>query len=102
MIFLTEAEAARLEGKVPRQKRGRARRPDIPSAPRQKRGEGDRQRDLDTLAAAGWTCTHYDHATGTHWLSGPAGETPRATSYREMLDRAVAFVAEGKVEVVAS
>ena len=53
---------------------------------RAERGEGDRVKDLMTLAACGLNCTHYCHATGTHWLSGPAGETPRYMSYRQMLD----------------
>ena len=53
---------------------------------RAKAGEGDRVKDLMTLAAAGYTCTHYDHASKTHWMSGAAGETPRVSSYRQMLD----------------
>ena len=86
MIFLSEHDAARLGivGAKKRTKRGRTARPDIPSAGRAAPGEGDRIEDLQTLAAAGWTCTHCQD--GQHWMSGARGETDRYPSYRAMLD----------------
>lgn len=63
----------------------RKARPDAPRAARA--GEGDRQRDLQTLAARGWTGTNYDHATGAHWMTNRAGVCgPSFPTYRAMLD----------------
>lgn len=89
-IFLSEAAAQRA-GLVPKTKKAKAKnaRLDIPRAARAAAGEGDRQKDLETLAAAGYTCTNYCHATGAFWMSGAAGTTPRVTSYRQMLDDAM-------------
>ena len=86
-IFLSEAAAQRA-GLVPKTKKAKAKdaRSDIPRAERAAAGEGDRVPDLMTLAAAGYTCTHYCHATGEYWMSGGAGVTPRVPSYRAMLD----------------
>lgn len=79
---------AAVQGKQPRRSARHAReaRPDIPRPPRAKAGEGDRQKDLEELALRGWTCTHYLHATGEHWMTGKAGTSVRFSSYREMLD----------------
>lgn len=90
MIHLSEHDAARLglADAKPRRKASHAReaRPDVPRAARAGKGEGDRVPDLMRLAAAGYTCTHFDAASGLHWMSGAAGETPRVPSYRQMLD----------------
>lgn len=89
-IFLSEADAARLgiDGAKKRRsaKHAREARPDIPRAGRAAAGEGERLEALGKLAAHGYTCTNYLHATGEHWLSGAAGETPRVSSYRAMID----------------
>lgn len=69
--------------------RARKARPDTPRAGRDAKGEGSRQEDLKKLATRGWTCTHYDHATGAHWLTGRAGTTPTYPSYRALLDAAL-------------
>lgn len=76
---------------LPGANRRRSKRsaPGLDRPARAKPGCGDRVPDLMKLAAVGWTCTHYDHASGLHWLSGARGESPRCTSYREMLDRAL-------------
>ncbi len=89
-IFLSEADAQRA-GLVPKTKKAKAKdaRPDLPRAPREERGGGDRIPDLMTLAAAGYTCTHYCHATHEYWLSGAAGVTPRVASYRTMIETAL-------------
>lgn len=59
---------------------------------RAQRGEGSRQKDLATLARAGYTVTHQER--GEFWLSNPASgaETPRCESYREALDLALELV----------
>lgn len=91
-VYLSEHDAARLglAGATPKKKaKAKDARPGIPRAPRDGRGEGDRVPDLMTLAAAGWTRTHYLHATGEYWLSGARGESPRCASYRAMLDTAL-------------
>jgi len=56
-------------------------------------GYGDRQKDLEKLALRGYNCTHYDHASGMHWLSGPAGVTAPQPTYRAMLDMALEEIA---------
>lgn len=66
--------------------RARQTRPDVPRAGRAASGEGDRVPDLMTLASRGWTCTHYLHATGAHWMSGAAGTSARFPTYRALLD----------------
>ncbi len=88
-IFLSEADAARLglAGAKQRRKASHARdaRPDIPRAARAAAGEGERTRDLDRLARAGWVRTNYQD--GWHWMTHKDGRTsPRAASYRAMLD----------------
>lgn len=63
--------------------------PELARPERAAPGHGDRQKDLNALALAGYSCTHYDHATGEHYLTGAAGESPRAATYREALDSAL-------------
>jgi hypothetical protein len=72
-----------------KRRRGKRSAPGLDRPARAKAGDGDRVPDLMTLAGRGWTCTHYCHATGEHWMSGAAGETPRVRSYRQMLDDAL-------------
>lgn len=82
------------KGKRPR-KQAHQLRPDIPRAGRARAGEGGREKDLATLARAGFTVTHQQH--GEHWLSNPGtgAETPRCSSYRAALDAAIALLQSG-------
>lgn len=84
-VYTDPKEFMRALKKGARQPVGKGRRPRVDA------GEGDRQRDLETLAAAGWTCTHSDGVS--HWMSNRAGEYgPRVSSYRAMLDERLNFV----------
>lgn len=66
---------------------------DAPSAPRRARaasGEGDRQRDLARLAAAGWC--RYEAGGGTaHTFTNPetGQQTPPQPTYRAAIDLAL-------------
>ena len=73
---------------MPGANRRRSKRsaPDLPRPERAKPGEGDRQKDLETLARAGWNYFTYDHRTGEFWLWGARGIGTRCASYRAMLD----------------
>ena len=70
-------------------------RPDIPRAGRAGAGEGGREKDLATLARAGYTVTHQQH--GQHWLSNPTSgtSTPRQDSYRAAIDAALEHIVQG-------
>jgi len=66
--------------------------PGLDSPARAARGEGDRVRDLMTLAAAGWVRTNCQD--GQHWLTHCDGrEGARCASYRAMLDIALEEIA---------
>lgn len=90
-IFLSEAAAARLglDGATKRRSTRPARdaRPDIPRAARAGKGDGDRVKDLDTLARAGWTIYHYQ--AGVHELRNRDGRAVMAATYRACLDAAL-------------
>lgn len=76
-----------LHGKKRSAKKARQSRPDVPRAGRAAAGEGDRQGDLNRLAARGWTGTNYLHSTGLHWMTNQAGISgPSFPTYRAMLD----------------
>ena len=75
---------------MPGANRRRAKRsaPMLDSPARAKPGEGDRVKDLMTLAARGWVRTTCQD--GRHWLTHRDGRTtPPQPSYRAMLDAAM-------------
>ena len=73
---------------MPGANRRRSKRsaPGLAHPERAKPGGGDRQKDLEQLARAGWNYFTYDHASGLYWLWGKHGTGPRCASYRAMLD----------------
>lgn len=87
-IFITEADAQRA-GLVTKTKKAKAKnaRPDIPRAVRAEKGAGDRVKDLDRLARAGWTIYHYQ--AGVHEMRNRDGRTALAATYRACLDCAL-------------
>ena len=74
-------------------RRPRRKRTTTTTTTRAARGEGSRQKDLSTLARAGFTTTHQQH--GEFWLSSGDGsaETPRCDSYKAALDAALTQIA---------
>ena len=74
---------------MPSANRRRAKRsaPGLDRPARAKPGEGDRVKDLDQLARAGWTMYHYQ--AGVHELRNRDGRTIMAATYRACLDGAL-------------
>lgn len=95
----TPAGRAAWEGQQKRQKRDRATRPDIPSAGRAARGDGDRLEALATLAAAGYCYFEAGGGAAFRFRHAETGTwTPVKPTYREAVDAALAEAARAAVK----